>query len=121
MKNGSPLSSEYFEHLLEDIREIRLSERKFYQKITDIYATSVDYDKTALRTRRFFATVQNKMHQAVNGLTAAQIIYSRSDAAKEHMGLTSWEQSPKKPVAINETGKMSGFFRLVISACPPAD
>ena len=79
----------------EDIREIRLSERKFYQKITDIYATSVDYDRTALRTRRFFATVQNKMHQAVNGLTAAQIIYSRADAAKEHMGLTTWEQAPR--------------------------
>ena len=95
MKNGSPFSSEYFEHLLEDIREIRLSERKFYQKITDIYATSVDYDRTALRTRRFFATVQNKMHRAVNGLTAAQIIYSRADAAKEHMGLKTWEQAPR--------------------------
>ena len=93
-KNGSPLSSEYFEHLLEDIREIRLSERKFYQKITDLYATAVDYDGTALRTRRFFATVQNKMHLAVNGLSAAQIIYSRADAAKEHMGLTSWEKAP---------------------------
>ena len=93
-KKGSPLSSEYFEHLLEDIREIRLSERKFYQKVTDLYATAVDYDRTALRTRRFFATVQNKMHMAVNGLSAAQIIYSRADAAKEHMGLTSWEQAP---------------------------
>ncbi len=94
LKNGSPLSSEYFEHLLEDIREIRLSERKFYQKITDLYATAVDYDGTALRTRRFFATVQNKMHRAVNGLSAAQIIYSRADAEKEHMGLTTWEQAP---------------------------
>ena len=93
-KKGSPLSSEYFEHLLEDIREIRLSERKFYQKITDLYATAVDYDGTALRTRRFFATVQNKMHRAVNGLSAAQIIYSRADAEKEHMGLTTWEQAP---------------------------
>ena len=94
-KNGTPLSSEYFEHLLEDIREIRLSERKFYQKVTDLYATAVDYDGTAHRTRRFFATVQNKMHQAVNGLTAAQIIYSRADAEKEHMGLTTWEQAPR--------------------------
>ena len=94
-KKGSPLSSEYFEHLLEDIREIRLSERKFYQKITDLYATAVDYDGTALRTRRFFATVQNKMHRAVNGLSAAQIIYSRADAEKEHMGLTTWEQAPR--------------------------
>ena len=93
-KNGSPLSDEYFEHLLEDIREIRLSERKFYQKVTDLYATAVDYDGTALRTRRFFATVQNKMHRAVNGLSAAQIIYSRADAEKEHMGLTTWEQAP---------------------------
>ena len=94
-KKGTPLSNEYFEHLLEDIREIRLSERKFYQKVTDLYATAVDYDGTALRTRRFFATVQNKMHQAVNGLSAAQIIYSRADAEKEHMGLTNWEQAPR--------------------------
>ena len=94
MKDGSPISSQYFERLLEDIREIRLSERKFYQKVTDIYATAIDYDSKALRTRRFFATVQNKMHQAVNGLTAAQIIFSRADAAKEHMGLSSWAASP---------------------------
>ena len=93
-KNGTPLSNEYFEHLLEDIREIRLSERKFYQKVTDLYATAVDYDGTALCTRRFFATVQNKMHRAVNGLSAAQIIYSRADAEKEHMGLTTWERAP---------------------------
>ena len=94
MKDGSPISSQYFERLLEDIREIRLSERKFYQKVTDIYATAIDYDSKALRTRRFLATVQNKMHQAVNGLTAAQIIFSRADAAKEHMGLSSWAASP---------------------------
>ena len=94
MKDGSPISSQYFERLLEDIREIRLSERKFYQKVTDIYATAIDYDSKAFRTRRFFATVQNKMHQAVNGLTAAQIIFSRADAAKEHMGLSSWAASP---------------------------
>ena len=94
MKDGSPISNQYFERLLEDIREIRLSERKFYQKVTDIYATAIDYDSKALRTRRFFATVQNKMHQAVNGLTAAQIIFSRADAAKEHMGLSSWAASP---------------------------
>ena len=94
MKDGSPISSQYFERLLEDIREIRLSERKFYQKVTDIYATAIDYDSKALLTRRFFATVQNKMHQAVNGLTAAQIIFSRADAAKEHMGLNSWAASP---------------------------
>ena len=94
LKDGSPISDKYFERLLEDIREIRLSERKFYQKVTDIYATAIDYDSKALRTRRFFATVQNKMHQAVNGLTAAQIIFSRADAEKEHMGLSSWAASP---------------------------
>jgi len=94
LKDGSPISDKYFERLLEDIREIRLSERKFYQKVTDIYATAIDYDSQSLRTRRFFATVQNKMHQAVNGLTAAQIIFSRADAAKEHMGLNSWAASP---------------------------
>ena len=93
-KKGSPLSSEYFEHLLEDIREIRLSERKFYQKITDLYATAVDYDKTAQTTRHFFATVQNRMHVAVHGHTAAQLIYTRADAGKEHMGLTTWENAP---------------------------
>ena len=94
MKDGSPISNQYFERLLEDIREIRLSERKFYQKVTDIYATAIDYDGTALRTRRFFANVQNMMHRAVNGLSAAQIIYSRADAEKEHMGLTHWAASP---------------------------
>ena len=87
MKKGSSITPDYFDRLLEDIREIRLSERRFYQKVTDLYATSVDYDKNALATRRFFATVQNKMHKAVNGLTAAQIIYSRAYADKEHMGL----------------------------------
>ena len=94
MKDGSPISSQYFERLLEDIREIRLSERKFYQKVTDIYATAIDYDSKALRTRRFFANVQNMMHRAVNGLSAAQIIYSRANAEKEHMGLTNWAASP---------------------------
>ena len=94
MKSGTPFSSEYFDRLLEDIREIRLSERKFYQKITDLYATAADYDKSAPATRRFFATVQNKMHKAVNGLSAAQIIYSRADATNEHMGLTSWDAAP---------------------------
>ena len=94
LKKGSPFGADYFDRLLEDIREIRLSERRFYQKITDLYALASDYDKRALTTRQFFATVQNKLHQAVNGLTAAQIIFSRADAEKEHMGLTSWEQAP---------------------------
>ena len=94
LKDGTPIADKYFEHLLEKIREIRLSERKFYQKVTDLYATAVDYDKTSNVTRIFFATVQNRMHQAVHGHTAAQLIYARADAEKEHMGLTSWEDAP---------------------------
>lgn len=95
LKNGgSILTNEYFEHLLERIREIRLSERKFYQKITDIYATSIDYDATSVATKRFFAAVQNKMHYAVHGETAAEVIYNRADAKKKHMGLNTWEGSP---------------------------
>lgn len=94
LKDGTPIADKYFEHLLEKIREIRLSERKFYQKITDLYATAVDYDKTSNVTRVFFAMVQNRMHQAVHGRTAAQLIYERADAEKEHMGLTSWEDAP---------------------------
>ena len=94
LKDGSPITDKYFEHLLEKIREIRLSERKFYQKITDLYATAVDYDKTARTTRIFFATVQNRMHQAVHGRTAAELIFERADADKDHMGLTTWEDAP---------------------------
>lgn len=94
LKDGSPITDKYFEHLLEKIREIRLSERKFYQKITDLYATAIDYDNTALATRRFFATVQNRMHQAVHGRTAAELIFERANAGKDHMGLTTWEDAP---------------------------
>ena len=95
LKNGGTiLTKEYFNELLERIREIRLSERKFYQKITDIYATSIDYDKDAKTTKEFFAKVQNKMHFAVSGNTAAEIIYNRADSDKEHMGLTSWRDAP---------------------------
>ena len=94
LKDGSPITDKYFEHLLEKIREIRLSERKFYQKITDLYATAVDYDKTARTTRVFFATVQNRMHQAVHGRTAAELIFERADADKNHMGLMTWEDAP---------------------------
>ena len=94
LKDGSPISDTYFEHQLERIREIRLSERKFYQKVTDLYATSIDYDKTSNMTRIFYATVQNRMHCAVHGHTAAEILYVRADAEKEHMGLTSWEDGP---------------------------
>lgn len=95
LKNGgSILTEKYFEEQLERIREIRMSERKFYQKITDIYATSIDYDKTAKATIRFFTSVQNKLHYAVSGNTAAEIIYNRADSKKEHMGLTSWQGAP---------------------------
>ena len=96
LKNGGTvLTEKYFEKQLEKIREIRLSERKFYQKITDIYATSLDYDPSAQSTKRFFAAVQNKLHYSVHGQTAAEVIYHRADAAKEHMGLTSWDGSPQ--------------------------
>ena len=96
LKNdGSVLTKEYFEKQLEKIREIRLSERKFYQKITDIYATALDYDPSAKATQRFFAAVQNKLHYSIHGQTAAEVIYSRADAHREHMGLTSWDGAPK--------------------------
>jgi len=96
LKNdGSVLGKRYFEEQLQRIREIRLSERKFYQKITDIYATAIDYDVTAAATQRFFATVQNKLHWAIHGQTAAELIVNRADAAKEHMGLTTWKDAPK--------------------------
>lgn len=95
LKNGgSVLTEKYYEKLLEKIREIRLSERRFYQKVTDIYATALDYDKNAKTTREFFAKLQNKMHFAVHGQTAAELIYNRADAKKEHMGLTTWEDAP---------------------------
>ena len=95
LKNdGSILTKKYFEEQLERIREIRSSERKFYQKITDIYATAIDYDRDAAATKRFYATVQNKMHYAVHGHTAAELIVERADAAKEHMGLTTWQDAP---------------------------
>ena len=95
LKNGGTvLTDKYFEEQLEKIREIRLSERKFYQKITDIYATSLDYDRTAKTTKEFFSKVQNKMHFAVHGHTAAEVIYERADAEKPHMGLTTWKAAP---------------------------
>ena len=99
LKNGgSILTEKYFEEQLERIREIRMSERKFYQKITDIYATSIDYDKTAKSTIRFFTSVQNKLHYAVSGNTAAEIIYNRANHEKENMGLTSWEGAPNSKI-----------------------
>ena len=99
LKNdGSILTKKYFEEQLERIREIRMSERKFYQKITDIYATSIDYDKTAKATIRFFSSVQNKLHYAISGNTAAEIIYNRADSQKENMGLTSWKGAPDSKI-----------------------
>ena len=94
-KGGTILTKDYFEKQLEKVREIRLSERRFYQKVTDIYATSIDYDPTAAATQRFFAAVQNKLHYAVHQHTAAELIYERADADNEHMGLTTWEGAPE--------------------------
>lgn len=93
--NGKIFNEDYFEHLITEIQEIRASERRFYQKITDIYATAVDYDVDSKITREFFATVQNKMHYAVHGKTAAELIVDRANAKKEHMGLTSWKNAPE--------------------------
>jgi len=95
MENGSFLGEDYFERLLEEIREIRLSERLFYQKITDIYATSMDYNKEAPTTKAFFSKVQNKLHYAIHGHTAAELVLQRANAAQPHMGLTSWEKGPE--------------------------
>ncbi|HAV91207.1 MAG TPA: cell filamentation protein Fic [Eubacterium sp.] len=94
LKRGTFLTDKYFDEQLERIREIRASERKFYQKITDLYATAIDYDKNSAATKRFYATVQNKMHYAVHGNTAAELIYKRADAQKKHMGLTTWADAP---------------------------
>lgn len=94
LRQGEKFGHDYFKDLLEDIREIRASERRFYQKITDIYALSVDYDKHALETKRFFASVQNKLHWAISGKTAAEIIYDNADASQPHMGLTTWRHAP---------------------------
>ena len=95
LKRGTYLTEKYFDEQLERIREIRASERKFYQKITDLYATAIDYDKNSAMTRRFYATVQNKMHYAVHGHTAAELIVERADHTKEHMGLTTWADAPE--------------------------
>ena len=94
MENGSFLDEDYFEHLLAEIREIRLSERRFYQKLTDIYATAIDYNRDAPTTKTFFKMMQNKMHYAIHGHTAAELIMERANAEQEHMGLTTWENAP---------------------------
>ena len=110
MENGTALGEDYFERLLEEIREIRLSERRFYQKITDIYATSVDYDAKAPTSQKFFATVQNKMHYAVTGRTAGELINDRADSTKEHMGLTSWEGSPDGKILRTDVGVAKNYL-----------
>ena len=111
LKNGgSVLTVEYFDRLLEQIREIRLSERRFYQKITDIYATALDYDRTAKTTKQFFAKVQNKMHYAVHGHTAAELIYERADADKPHMGLTTWASAPEGKIVKSDVSVAKNYL-----------
>ena len=111
LKNGgSVLTTEYFDRLLEQIREIRLSERRFYQKITDIYATALDYDRTAKATKQFFAKVQNKMHYAVHGHTAAELIYERADAEKPHMGLSTWAAAPDGKIVKSDVGVAKNYL-----------
>lgn len=111
MENGSFINVDYFEHLLEEIREIRLSERNFYQKLTDIYATAIDYNKDAPTTRRFFKKVQNKMHYAVHGHTAAELIVERADAEKEHMGLTTWAKAPNGKIIKTDVSIAKNYLR----------
>ena len=111
MENGSFIGEDYFEHLLAEIREIRLSERRFYQKLTDIYATAIDYNKDAPTTRLFFKKVQNKMHYAVHGHTAAELIVKRADANKEHMGLTTWENAPNGKIVKTDVSVAKNYLR----------
>ena len=111
MENGAFLGMDYFEHLLAEIREIRLSERRFYRKLTDIYATAIDYNKDAPTTRLFFKKVQNKMHYAVHGHTAAELIVERANADKEHMGLTTWENAPNGKIVKIDVSVAKNYLR----------
>ena len=113
MENGSFIGEDYFEHLLAEIREIRLSERRFYQKLTDIYATAVDYNKDAPTTRLFYKKVQNKMHYAVHGHTAAELIVERANAEKEHMGLTNWENAPDGKIVKPDVSIAKNYLKQV--------
>ena len=113
MENGAFISEDYFEYLLAEIREIRLSERRFYQKITDIYATAIDYNPNAPTTQEFFAKVQNKMHYAVHGHTAAELILERADAEKEHMGLTTWEHAPKGKILKPDVSVAKNYLKEI--------
>ena len=113
MENGSFIGEDYFEHLLAEVREIRLSERRFYQKLTDIYATAIDYNRDAPTTRLFFKKVQNKMHYAVHGHTAAELIVNRADAEKEHMGLTTWENAPDGKIVKTDVSIAKNYLKGV--------
>lgn len=111
MENGQFIGVDYFEQLLEEIREIRLSERNFYQKLTDIYATAIDYNRDAPTTRKFFKKVQNKMHYAVHGHTAAELIVERADADKEHMGLTTWAKAPNGKIIKSDVAVAKNYLK----------
>ena len=111
MENGAFLGEDYFEHLLAEIREIRLSERRFYQKLTDIYATAIDYNKDAPTTRLFFKKIQNKMHYAIHGHTAAELIVERANADKEYMGLTTWENAPNGKIVKTDVSIAKNYLR----------
>ncbi len=111
MENGTFLGEDYFEHLLAEIREIRISERRLYQKLTDIYATSMDYNKDAPTTREFFKMIQNKMHYAVHQHTAAELIMERADAEKEHMGLTTWENAPDGKIVKTDVSIAKNYLK----------
>ena len=113
MENGTFLGEDYFEHLLAEIREIRLSERRFYQKLTDIYSTAVDYNCDAPTTRMFFKMMQNKMHYAVHGRTAAELIVERADATQEHMGLTTWENAPDGKIVKTDVSIAKNYLKEV--------
>ena len=113
MENGSFLGEDYFEHLLEEIREIRLSERRFYQKLTDIYATSIDYNNDAPTTRLFYSKMQNKIHFAVHGHTAAELIVERADAGEEHMGLTTWENAPDGKIVKSDVSVAKNYLKTI--------
>lgn len=110
LENGQIFDEEYFEHLLDEIREIRASERKFYQKITDIYSTAIDYSVDAVTTKEFFATVQNKLHFAIHGHTAAELIMERADHEKEHMGLTTWKNAPKGKIVKSDVSVAKNYL-----------
>lgn len=111
MENGAFLAEDYFEHLLAEIREIRLSERRMYQKVTDLYATAIDYNRDAPTTRKFFAQVQNKMHFAIHGHTAAELIVERANAETEHMGLTTWENAPDGKIVKTDVSIAKNYLK----------